>query len=81
MEKYIFVTKEGYTFQPNSDADEPDIENLQVIGFAEGSTPKVAFENLLKDNSYLKDTSFKELISYKLSDEYKSAKKYHYISD
>lgn len=34
--KYIFITFEGFTFQPYSESDVPDIENMQVIGFSEG---------------------------------------------
>jgi hypothetical protein len=32
MGSYIFLTDEGYTYQPNSDSDMLDIENLQVKG-------------------------------------------------
>lgn len=77
MEKYIFLTKEGYTFQPNSEMIEPDIENLQVIGFAGGKNSEVAFENLIEQNPYLKDTSFKEVISYQLDSKYELSKRYH----
>ncbi len=79
MEIYIFLTKEGYTFQPNSEMIEPDIENLQVIGFTEGENPESAFDNLLHQSPYLKDTSFNEVFSYKLDKYYQEDKKYHYI--
>lgn len=36
LKKYIFLTQEGYTYQPNTQSIEPDIENLQVTGFALG---------------------------------------------
>jgi hypothetical protein len=35
MKDFIFITFEGYTFQPNSNSDIPDIENMQVVGFSE----------------------------------------------
>ncbi len=44
---YIFLTLDGYTFQPDSKSVEPDIENLQVVGFAFGVNSKEAFQNLL----------------------------------
>ena len=50
IKKYIFLTVEGYTFQPGSKSVEPDIENLQVIGFSQGKDSKDAFQNLLKEN-------------------------------
>jgi hypothetical protein len=49
MRNYIFLTAEGFTYQPNSESIEPDIENLQVIGFAKGEDAKEAFQQLLKD--------------------------------
>ena len=34
MKSYIFITTEGFTYQPGSESPEPDVENCQVIGFA-----------------------------------------------
>ncbi len=79
MNKYIFLTKEGYTFQPGSESIEPDIENMQVIGIAEGKDSDDAFDNLIKQNSYLKNTSFNEVFSYKLDSKVGTTKKYHSI--
>lgn len=66
MKSYIFITVEGYTYQPESESIEPDIENCQVIGFAQGSNPKHAFKNLIEENGYLLQTSFDELICLEL---------------
>jgi len=66
MKSYIFITTEGYTFQPESELIEPDIENCQVIGFARGIDEKDAFQNLIKENPYLFDTTFDELICLEL---------------
>jgi len=52
------LTLEGHTYQPNSEFVEPDIDNLQVIGFSIGFDQKDAFRRLLKENSYLIDTAF-----------------------
>jgi hypothetical protein len=57
MKDFIFITFEGYTFQPNSESDIPDIENMQVIGFSKGLNSKEAFENLKIKSSYLKETN------------------------
>jgi hypothetical protein len=63
---YIFLTSEGTTFQPGSYSFEPDIENLQVIGFSKGTDPKDAFERLLDESTYLKQTSFDEIFGMEL---------------
>lgn len=66
MNSYIFITTEGYTYQPNSESSEPDIENCQIVGFAKGTDPQKAFENLIKENAYLLDTTFDELTCFEL---------------
>lgn len=81
MNKYIFLTNEGYTYQPNSESIEPDCENAQLIGIAEGSNQEEAFNNLLKEREYLKELNFDEVYCYKLDDDYQESKKYFYIKD
>lgn len=49
---FIFITREGYTYQPGSESAGPDIENCQVIGFAEGRDMEEAFENLISQNRF-----------------------------
>jgi len=66
LHDYIFLTSEGTTFQPDSKSMEPDIENLQVIGFSNGVNARDAFERLLNDNKYLLDTSFDEIFGMQL---------------
>ena len=70
MNDYIFLTSEGFTFQPDSDADTPDIENLQVIGFAGGADPDDAFRKLLLSHAYLKETTFNKIFCYRLGKHY-----------
>jgi len=67
FKNYIFITNEGLTFQPNSQSDIPDIDNMQVIGFATGKDAVEAFEQLKIDNPYLLNTTFDEIISFELS--------------
>lgn len=69
MNKYIFITNEGITYQPNSKSIEPDCENAQVIGFAYGNNQEEAFDYLLKENMQLKDTNFSEVSCYQLKEE------------
>ncbi|MDP3878733.1 MAG: hypothetical protein Q8Q07_00300 [Dehalococcoidales bacterium] len=71
MAEYIFLTTEGSTFQPNSISSEPDIENMQVIGFAGGDTVQDASRNLLELNEYLADTSFDDIFAIQLADEHR----------
>jgi len=78
MNEYIFITTEGYTFQPDSEVSEPDIENCQVIGFGKGNNAQGAFENMLSENDYLLETSFDEVICYELKND---NKKHFYLND
>ncbi|GAA0719829.1 hypothetical protein GCM10008905_08360 [Clostridium malenominatum] len=71
MNNYIFLTHEGCTYQPNSESDVPDIENLQVIGFSHGINPKEAFCNLIGNRTYLLNTSFDMIFCYELSKNYR----------
>jgi len=68
VKRYMFITTEGYTYQPDSDSTEPDIENCQVIGCGKGSTAREAFENMVKENDYLLETTFNEVDAYELTD-------------
>ena len=58
MSSYIFLTNEGYTYQPNSNSIEPDCENAQLIGISNGENQQEAFENLIKEREYLKKFNF-----------------------
>ncbi len=71
MAEYIFLTTEGSTFQPNSISSEPDIENMQVIGFAQGDTVQDASRNLLDSNEYLADTDFDEIFAIPLATDHR----------
>ena len=51
MSSYIFLTNEGYTYQPNSNSIEPDCENAQLIGISNGENQQEAFENLIKERA------------------------------
>jgi len=66
MKKFIFITGEGFTFQPGSEDYEPDIENMQVIGFGEGNTIDDAMENMIDENPYLKNTKFNKVIGIEI---------------
>ncbi|MFH1638882.1 MAG: hypothetical protein ABIB93_01010 [Chloroflexota bacterium] len=68
MTRYIFITHEGYSFQPLSESLEPDIENMQVIGFGQGNDAQDALEDMLKRNEFLAETSFDEVVALKLQD-------------
>ena len=66
MKKFIFITDEGFTFQPGSEDYEPDIENMQVVGFGEGNTIDDAMENMIDENPYLKNTKFSKVIGIEI---------------
>jgi len=79
MKTYIFITKEGVTYQPNTVSPEPDIENCQVIGFAKGINENKAFKSLISENEDLLETIFDEIICIELKNEdyYRSSKYFH----
>lgn len=45
MKSFVFITTEGFTYQPDSQSSEPDIENCQVLGYGDGKNPQEAFNN------------------------------------
>lgn len=73
MKNYIFLTCEGYTYQPDSESTEPDIDTLQVIGISEGNNSQMAFENLIKKSKYLLETTFDEVFCYELSPNFRDS--------
>jgi len=66
MKKYIFVTVEGTIYQPESETEMPDIENLQIVGYGNGNSPEDAVKNMLKENEYLEKTNFDEVIEIEI---------------
>lgn len=81
MSHFVFLTTEGYTFQPDSESPEPDIENCQLLGKSTGTAAREAFLKLLKENSYLTNTTFDQVFCYRLADDYEESKEYFHISD
>jgi hypothetical protein len=72
---YIFLTTEGYTFQPGNESKLTDIENLQVIGFSKGENSDIAYKKLLSENPYLEETSFEKIFCYQLDNDYEGKRK------
>ncbi len=64
MKRFIFVTPEGFTESPNGKA----INNLQVIGFANGETETDAIKTLLMENEWIWDSGFNvaEFVGYEI---------------
>lgn len=77
MNKYIFLTDEGYTYLPNSTNIEPDCENSQVVGIIEADSEDMAYKKILKENQYLIDNRFSEIYCYKIENKFE--KKYFNI--
>lgn len=78
MKMYIFITNEGYTFTPNSESQEPDIENCQVIGFGRGKDAQEAFKDIITSQEYLMKTNFDKIIGLELKNE---KREYFYLTD
>ncbi len=75
MNYYIFLTDEGYTFQPESEEDLLEINNLQVLGFTMGADADEAYKNLIVENPYLPETTFEKIFCYKLDKEYETTRR------
>lgn len=52
--QYLFYTGEGYTQSP----DFSNVENLQILGEANGADINEAFERLLKENPWIEKSKF-----------------------
>lgn len=68
LQKFIFLTFEWHTFQPDSKESEPDIENMQVIGTARAYSRQEAYDILVKENEYLMQTTFNEIWCFCLAE-------------
>jgi hypothetical protein len=66
MNSYIFLTDEGYTFQPETGDEPMEIENLRVIGTAQGADANTAYRNLLAENPHLQPRTFQRIFCYQL---------------
>ena len=77
MKSFIFVTTEGFTFQPDSESIEPDTENCQVVGFGEGNNAREALENMIMTQTDLLKTSFDKISAFELKDEHQE---FYYLS-
>ncbi len=69
MNKYIFLTNEWFTYQPESFSTEPDVENSQLIGISSWISKQDAFLSLKKENTWLKETNFNEIYCFELKDD------------
>jgi len=58
---FMFLTPNGITC---SSCEEiyPDVDNFQVLGWAEGFTEEEAFEEFVNNNKWITDTNFKNVI-------------------
>ncbi len=72
MPRFLFYSREGLTYTPCvlNEYEEyeggNEVENLQVIGFADGDTPQEAFDHLLFTHSYLEESTFDQILAIEL---------------
>jgi hypothetical protein len=70
VRKYIFLTDEGFTQEP----DGSEAENLQVLGIAGGADEEEALCSLMRENSWIEGTSFRSAICIEIKGDFKDAK-------
>ena len=80
MNTYVFLTDEEYTFQPETEAEPVEIENLQVIGFAKGTDGISAYQNLLAEKPELQETKFERIFCYQMDKEFEGSRKGYNLS-
>jgi hypothetical protein len=68
MNTYIFLTDEGYTFQPDTEAEPVVIDSLQTIGTARGTDAMDAYRNLLAENPLLAERKFEKIFCYQVDE-------------
>jgi hypothetical protein len=66
MNSYIFLTDEGYTFQPETEEEPVVIDTLRMIGTAIGSDAMHAYRNLIADNPHLQEKRFEKIFCYQI---------------
>jgi len=76
MAKFIFMTNEGTTFGEDEHGKLEIVENVQVLGTANGENARSAFLNLICENEWLLNFSFEEVFSYKLAEDFEDAVEY-----
>lgn len=67
MRHFLFATAEGYTFQPNSDFLESEMDNLQILDNVSAESIEEAKILFLKDNSFLEKLNFDNVLIYELA--------------
>jgi len=72
---FLFITPDGLTFSC-PDLEYPDVENLQVVGWEGGITEEDAFENFLRNNSWILNTCFNKIICLEVKNEVHKAKEF-----
>jgi len=58
---FIFLTPDGITYSSYEEIY-PDVDNFQVLGWAEGSTEEEAFEEFINTNKWVLNMNFKNVI-------------------
>lgn len=78
---FIFLTAEGTTFCPSNENGQEEVENLQVVGWADGTDAEDSFEHLVEESGYLLETGFEEIIALELAGDVQGNRNYFYLSD
>ncbi len=68
MNSYIFLTDEGYTFQPETEDEPVVIDSLETIGTAQGTDAMDAYRNLLAENPQLQERKFEKIFCYQVDE-------------
>ncbi len=56
MDKFYYISPETFTYQPNTDSPEPDLEAMRLLGFDSGQTIEDALKDILELNEDMEAT-------------------------
>ena len=76
MAKFIFMTNEGTTFGEDEHGKLEIVENIQVLGTAQGENAHSAFLTLICENEWLMKFSFENVFSYQLTENFEDTVEY-----
>ncbi|HEC76959.1 MAG TPA: hypothetical protein ENI33_06865 [Thermoplasmatales archaeon] len=73
--KFLFLTPDGVTYS-SCNEPYPDVENLQVLGWAEGFNEEEAFNTFLRDSKWVYETGFREIMCVEIKHPIRKSKRF-----
>ncbi len=72
---FLFITPDGVTYS-SEERTSPDVDNFQVLGWAEGENEEEAFRSFIRSNKWIFDTDFEEVICIEIKTKIHKGKRF-----